>query len=181
MLNPLIEEYLHKLYNAALCIDSDMKNETNKSIADLLCADILSYLYFLADSDNNVSVRELLYINQIITNMNDDYLFLQNIRTVSEFKQHILSICPKVDNDNFSDTVPKSYIEIEKAEKRNILPIEKQSYSAIYYDTLLMIGNELIFSDYSADLTELKRWINYMTTINMHKRLDSDTYNKIRK
>lgn len=161
-------EYIQKLFSAAEIIDRHDGNEG--TVTKKLFEDILSYLYCLAKSDDDVSLRELLYINQVIGPYNSYFVFSDDIKTVKSFKKQLETVCPQICSDDFMKIVPQSYIAISRAEQRCILPIDKTPSSEIYYDLLILVGLKIITSDHEYDISEYRKWIDFMTAVNSYRK-----------
>lgn len=165
----LIEDRLDKLiFIAKYITDTSPKNTQN--VYDMLCSDIIAYLYFLANCDNNISSSEILTINQIITKINNTFLFDNNIKTLSQLKDYLKQHCPNAEDTDYIYNIPSSFLIISELEKRNLLPMQSMSYSEIYYEVLILIGEKVLFSDHNYSLIELKSWLEFLSTINIYKR-----------
>lgn len=164
-----LEDRLDKLIFIAQYI-TDTSPNTKQNIYDMLCSDIIAYLYFLANCDNNISTNEILTINQIITKINNSFLFDNNIKTISQLKNYLKQYCPNAEDTDYVYKIPSSFLIISELEKKNLLPIQSLSYCEIYYEVLILIGEKVLFSDHDYSLIELKSWLEFLSTINMYKR-----------
>lgn len=165
----MLEDRLGKLIFIAQYI-TDTSSKTEQNIYNMLCSDIAAYLYFLANCDNNVSINEILTINQIMIKINNTFLFDNNIKTISQLKDYLKQHCPNAEDTDYIYNVPSSFLIISELEKRNLLPIQATSYSEIYYEVLILIGEKVLFSNHNYSLIELKSWLEFLSTVNMYKR-----------